>query len=245
MIEHKHTRLGVNVDHVATLRQQRDERYPDPVLAASLAEMAGADQITIHLREDRRHIVDRDLRMLRETLQVRMNLEMANTSEMIGIASDLRPGTVTLVPERREERTTEGGLDVIGNADALRPSIAALQAAGIEVSLFIDPDPAQIRTSREVGATVIELHTGDYAESSGEVQAKELERLKVGARLGAEVGLIVAAGHGLHYHNTHAIAAIPEIEELNIGHSIIARAVFVGLETAIREMVAIMRESEN
>ncbi len=183
--------------------------------------------------------------MLSETLQVRMNLEMANTSEMIGIASDLRPGTVTLVPEHREERTTEGGLDVIGNADALRPSIARLQEAGIEVSLFIDPDPAQIRASREVGATVIELHTGDYAETSGEAQARELERLQVGARLGAEVGLIVAAGHGLHYHNTHPIAAIPEIEELNIGHSIIARAVFVGLETAIREMIAIMRESES
>ena len=244
MNERKRTRLGVNVDHVATLRQQRDERYPDPVLAASLAEMAGADQITIHLREDRRHIIDRDLRMLSETLQVRMNLEMANTEEMIGIACDLRPGTVTLVPERREERTTEGGLDVIANADALRPSIARLQEAGIEVSLFIDPDPDQIRASQAVGATVIELHTGDYAESAGEEQARELERLEVGARVGAEIGLIVAAGHGLHYHNTHAIAAIPEIEELNIGHSIIARAVFVGLESAIREMVAIMREAE-
>ena len=244
MSEFKRTRLGVNVDHVATLRQQRDERYPDPVLAASLAELAGADQITVHLREDRRHIVDRDLRILRETLQVRMNLEMANTEEMIGIARELRPGTVTLVPEHREERTTEGGLDVVGNADSLRPGIARLQDAGIEVSLFIDPDPVQIQMSREVGATVIELHTGDYAEAAGEAQTLELERLKKGALLGVDGGLIVAAGHGLHYQNTQLIAAIPEIEELNIGHSLIARAVFVGLETAIREMIALMRESE-
>jgi len=240
MERNRWVRLGVNVDHVATLRQQRDERYPDPVVAASIAERAGADQITIHLREDRRHIVDRDLMLMKQTIQTRLNLEMAATEEMVGIAVDARPGTVTLVPERREERTTEGGLDVVGNQSALRDATLALQEAGIEVSLFIDPDEAQIEASKAVGATVIELHTGDYAEATGEEQILELKKLQTAARVSKEVGLVVAAGHGLHYHNTRPISEIPEIEELNIGHSIVARAIFVGLDQAVREMVSLM-----
>ena len=237
MDQNRWVRLGVNVDHVATLRQQRDERYPDPVAAASIAERAGADQITIHLREDRRHIVDRDLFIMKQTIQTRLNLEMAATDEMVGIATEVRPGTVTLVPERREERTTEGGLDVVGNQASLRGAVSQLQEAGIEVSLFIDPDRQQIEASKEVGATIIELHTGDYAEAEGDAQEQELKKLQSAAKVSQDVGLVVAAGHGLHYHNTRPIAEIPEIEELNIGHSIVAKAIFVGLEQAIREMV--------
>ncbi len=234
-------RLGVNVDHVATLRQQRDERYPDPVMAASIAERAGAHQITVHLREDRRHIVDRDLRILADTIQTRLNLEMAATPEMVGIALATKPGTVTLVPEKREERTTEGGLNVVGADGYLEQAIAELKQGGIEVSLFVDPDNAQIDASKAVGATIIELHTGDYAEARGEAVDEELRKLIESARHGTEIGLEVAAGHGLHYHNTTPIAAVADIKELNIGHSIIARAVFVGLDQAVREMLSLMQ----
>jgi pyridoxine 5-phosphate synthase len=236
-------RLGVNVDHVATIRQQRDERYPDPVFAASVAEQAGAHQITVHLREDRRHIIDRDVEILSRTIQTRMNLEMAATDEMIGIAIANQPGTVTLVPEKREERTTEGGLDVIGGGQKLVDDVHRLQDNGIEVSLFVDPDEAQLDASKKTGATIVELHTGDYAEALGEEQAVELERLRVGAEYGDSIGLVVAAGHGLHYHNTTPIAAIPEIIELNIGHAIVARSIFVGLDQAVREMLALMESA--
>lgn len=236
-------RLGVNVDHVATIRQARGTRYPDPVLAASLAELAGADQITIHLREDRRHIQERDLQILRQTVQVPLNLEMAATPEMVQMAVRYQPDTVTLVPEKREERTTEGGLDVAGHLADVRQVVAALKAKGIVVSLFIDPDPAQVRASAEVGAQTIELHTGDYCEAPTELQRQErLGHLRAAAELGHSLGLMVAAGHGLDYHNVRAVAALPHVEELNIGHSLIARAVLVGLERAVREMVAAMRE---
>lgn len=234
-------RLGVNVDHVATLRQQRDERYPDPVIAASIAERAGAHQITVHLREDRRHIVDRDLDILIQTVQTRLNLEMAATDEMVGIALRTRPETVTLVPEKREERTTEGGLDVVSGGGRLKRTVSTLQDAGIEVSLFVDPDPMQLDASKATGATIVELHTGDYAEARGSRVAAEITRLEEASRYGSDLELIVAAGHGLHYHNTTPIAAIPDIGELNIGHSIIGRAVFVGLDQAIREMLEIMQ----
>ena len=233
-------RLGVNVDHVATLRQQRDERYPDPIYAAAIAEQAGAHQITIHLREDRRHIVDRDVEVLAQTIQTRMNLEMAATDEMIAIASKAKPGTVTLVPEKREERTTEGGLDVIAGGQRLADDVKRLQDAGIEVSLFVDPDASQLDASLATGATIVELHTGDYAEASGDAQEHELSRLRDAAVYGDSIGLIVAAGHGLHYHNTTPVAAIEPIVELNIGHAIVARAVFVGLDQAIREMLDVM-----
>jgi len=233
-------RLGVNVDHVATLRQQRDERYPDPIYAAAIAEQAGAHQITIHLREDRRHIIDRDVEVLAQTIQTRMNLEMAATDEMIGIAIRTQPGTVTLVPEKREERTTEGGLDVIGGGQRLIDDVRRLQEAGIEVSLFVDPDAAQLDASLATGATIVELHTGDYAEASGGAQVEELNKLREAAHYGDSIGLVVAAGHGLHYHNTSAVAAIEPIVELNIGHAMIARAVFVGLDQAVREMLDLM-----
>jgi len=235
------TRLGVNVDHVATIRQARDTRYPDPVTAAALAEMAGADQITVHLREDRRHIQDRDLRILKETVQTRMNLEMAATEEMLAIALELGPESVTLVPERREEQTTEGGLDVVRYMDELRGYCDELMAADIDTSLFIDPDPKQIDASAELGVDIIELHTGDYAEASDDQEReKELERLELGANRAASASLIVAAGHGLDYVNVREVAAIAEVEELNIGHSIVARAIFVGFDQAVREMIALM-----
>ncbi len=237
----KRIRLGVNVDHVATIRQQRGTRYPDPVKAATLAELAGADQITVHLREDRRHIQDRDLRLLRETVEVTLNLEMACTEEIIGIALDVRPDTVTLVPERREERTTEGGLDVVALEDTVREATERLRAAGIAVSLFIDPDEPQVDAARAVGASTVELHTGDYAEAApGGDRQRELDRLARAARYAARCGLVVAAGHGLDYHNVTPVASIPEVVELNIGHSIVARALFVGLERAIREMRALL-----
>lgn len=231
-------RLGVNVDHVATLRQARGTSYPDPVFAAALAESAGADQITIHLREDRRHIVDRDLEVMRKTVRrIPLNLEMAATAEMVRIALAHLPDIVTLVPERREERTTEGGLDVAGQRAAMIPHIQALRDAGIIVSLFIDPDEAQIAASAQVGATVIELHTGDYAEAAtASLRARELERLRRGAILGHDAGLSVAAGHGLDLRNVGAVAALAHVEELNIGHSIVARAVFIGFEAAVVEM---------
>ena len=237
------TRLGVNVDHVATIRQARGTRYPDPVTAAAIAEMAGADQITIHLREDRRHIQDRDLRILRETVQTRMNLEMAATDEMLAIALEIRPESVTLVPERREERTTEGGLDVVGHQAALAPFCEALMEADIATSLFIDPDTDQITASQELGVDIVELQTGDYAEAEDDqARERELDKLEAAANQAAAASLVVAAGHGLDYVNVRDVVAIEEIEELNIGHSIVARSIFVGMEQAIREMLALMRE---
>jgi pyridoxine 5-phosphate synthase len=233
--------LGVNIDHVATLRQARRIDYPDPVHAALLAEQSGADSITLHLREDRRHIQDRDVTLLRRLLQTRMNLEMAVTAEMIRIASEVRPQDCCLVPESREEVTTEGGLDVRAQEARIDEACRALAAAGVRVSLFIDPDTAQIEAARRVGAPVIELHTGTYANAAGAVRAHELERVRTAAALGASLGLVVNAGHGLNYHNVEPIAAIREIVELNIGHAIIARAVFDGLPKAVREMKDLMR----
>ena len=233
--------LGVNIDHVATLRQARRIDYPDPVHAALLAEQSGADSITLHLREDRRHIQDRDVTLLRRLLQTRMNLEMAVTAEMIRIASEVRPQDCCLVPESREEVTTEGGLDVRAQQARIDEACRALAAAGVRVSLFIDPDTAQIEAARRVGAPVIELHTGTYANASGKARAHELERVRSAAALGASLGLVVNAGHGLNYHNVEPIAAIREIVELNIGHAIIARAVFDGLPRAVREMKDLMR----
>jgi len=228
--------LGVNIDHVATLRQARRGRYPDPLQAALLAEQSGADSITLHLREDRRHIQDRDLAVLREALQTRMNLEMAVTEEMIGIACRVLPPDCCLVPESREEITTEGGLDVAGRSARIAEACAALGSAGIRVSLFIDPDPPQSEAARRVGAPVIELHTGAYGEASGAARAREFERLRSGAKIAASLGLTVNAGHGLNYHNVAPVAAIPEVVELNIGHAIVARALFTGLGAAVREM---------
>jgi pyridoxine 5-phosphate synthase len=233
--------LGVNIDHVATLRQARRIDYPDPVHAALLAEQSGADSITLHLREDRRHIQDRDVTLLRRLLQTRMNLEMAVTAEMIRIASEVRPQDCCLVPESREEVTTEGGLDVRAQEARIDEACRALAAAGVRVSLFIDPDTAQIEAARRVGAPVIELHTGTYANASGAARAHELERVRSAAALGVSFGLVVNAGHGLNYHNVEPIAAIREIVELNIGHAIIARAVFDGLPKAVREMKDLMR----
>jgi pyridoxine 5-phosphate synthase len=234
----KTPRLGVNVDHVATLRQARGTRYPDPILAASMAELAGADQITVHLREDRRHIQSRDVRLLRQTIQTSLNLEMAVTDEMCDIAMSVNPEMVTLVPERREERTTEGGLDVTkGKKNGLKPFIKALQAVGIIVSLFIDPNSDQVSASKAMGAESIELHTGDYCSATDpRTREKELRRLEEAARHARDLGLIVAAGHGLDYKNVVDVAALRLFEEFNIGHSIIARAVFVGMDRAVREM---------
>ncbi|WP_227368432.1 pyridoxine 5'-phosphate synthase [Halomonas sp. M20] len=228
--------LGVNIDHVATLRQARGTRYPDPVQAALLAEEAGADGITIHLREDRRHIQERDVQLLAEVLTTRMNLEMAVVDEMIALAERIRPAHVCLVPEKREELTTEGGLDVLGAQSHIAQACTRLAAARCEVSLFIDPEPAQIRAAFEAGAPVIELHTGAYAEAQGESARIEHARIAAAVELATELGLIVNAGHGLHYHNVEAIAAIPGLHELNIGHAIIARALFTGLKEAVAEM---------
>ena len=233
--------LGVNIDHVATLRQARRARYPDPLYAALLAEEAGADSITLHLREDRRHIQDRDVTMMREALQTRMNLEMAVTEEMIRIAQKVLPQDCCLVPESRQEVTTEGGLNVEGQGARVGDAVKALGAAGIRVSLFIDPDLAQIEAAQRAGAPVIELHTGAYAESTGAARAREFERLLGAAKFAARLGLVVNAGHGLNYHNVEPIAAIPEIVELNIGHPIVARAVFDGLAKAVRDMKEMMR----
>jgi pyridoxine 5-phosphate synthase len=236
--------LGVNIDHVATLREARGTRYPEPIQAALLAEQSGADAITLHLREDRRHIRDRDVFMLRDILQTRMNLEMAATEEMARIASEVRPADCCLVPERRAELTTEGGLDVIGQREHLTDFCGRLAEAGIRVSLFIDADVAQIDAAANTGAPVIEIHTGHYADAaSPEQRAAELERIARAVSHGLSLGLQVNAGHGLDYHNVAAVAAIPGVRELNIGHSIIARAVFTGLPEAVREMKARMREA--
>jgi pyridoxine 5-phosphate synthase len=233
-------RLGVNIDHVATLRQVRRTTYPDPVFAALVAEQSGADSITLHLREDRRHIQDHDVERMRASLQTRMNLEMAATDAMIAIARRIRPQDVCLVPERREELTTEGGLDVAGQLARLRDCCTALREAGSRVSLFIDPEPSQLEAAFAAGAPVVELHTGAYADSTGEREALELMRLAEAARFGSRIGLTVHAGHGLHYHNVQPVAAIGEIVELNIGHAIVARAVIDGLAPAVREMKALM-----
>mgnify|MGYP005818885981 CR=1 FL=1 len=238
-------KLGVNIDHVATLRQARGTAYPSPIEAALLAERAGADSITLHLREDRRHIQDADVYTLRPLLKTRMNLEMAATAEMVGIALDVRPQDVCLVPERRAERTTEGGLDVEGNFDTLRHACSELGEAGIRVSLFIAPEGMQLDAAREAGAPVVELHTGHYADSQGEARAQELERIRAAARYGAALGLRVNAGHGLHYDNVQPIAAIPEFYELNIGHAIVAQAIFVGWERAVQDMKALMQVARN
>lgn len=233
--------LGVNIDHVATLRKARGTRYPEPVQAALIAEEAGADAITVHLREDRRHIVDRDVELLAQVLQTRMNLELAATEEMVAIALQVGPSDVCVVPERREELTTEGGLDVIGNAAVVEPVVSKLQAAGTRVSLFIDPDPAQVRASAEMGARAVEIHTGAFADAEDESAAdKELDRIREAVTTGLDVGLKVNAGHGLNYHNVQAITAIHGIAELNIGHAIVARAVFTGLAEAVREMKRLM-----
>jgi pyridoxine 5-phosphate synthase len=232
--------LGINIDHVATLRQARRGRYPDPIHAALSAEMAGADSITLHLREDRRHIQDNDVRVLRGLLKTHMNLEMAVTDEMIRIAGEVRPADCCLVPEKREEITTEGGLDVAGQIPRLTEATRVLGSHGIRVSLFIDPDPRQIEAAAQIGAPVVELHTGAYAEHEGAQQATELERLRAGARLASGLGITVHAGHGLNYHNVQPVAAIRDIVELNIGHSIVARAVFDGLAVAIRDMKQLM-----
>ncbi|MCA9551683.1 MAG: pyridoxine 5'-phosphate synthase [Myxococcales bacterium] len=237
-------RLGVNVDHVATVRQARKAAYPDPVEAALLAELAGADQITVHLREDRRHIQERDVEVLRRVAKTEVNLEMAATQEMVGLALKFRPDTVTLVPERREELTTEGGLDVMGQKDALDRAIRLLQDGGIRVSLFIDPDLDQVRASHKVNAHAVELHTGRYAEARGfSERSDELGRIRDAAKAAAKLGLGVAAGHGLHYTNTIPVARIPEIQELNIGHSIVARALTTGMERAVKDMLDQMREA--
>lgn len=236
--------LGVNIDHVATLRQARGTRYPDPVQAALLAEEAGADGITIHPREDRRHIQDRDVFLLKETLNTKMNLEMAVTEGMIVFAEQVRPECVCLVPEKREELTTEGGLDVEGQEARVAAACERLVAIGAEVSLFIDPDIAQIDAAVRCGAPVIELHTGEYAEADTTLAANEaFERIASALAYARKKGLIVNAGHGLHYHNTERVASLPGINELNIGHAIIARAVFVGLKEAVRDMKDILNRS--
>jgi pyridoxine 5-phosphate synthase len=239
-MSYKSIALGINIDHVATLRQARRGRYPDPVHAALVAEMAGADSITLHLREDRRHIQIQDVRSVRDLLKTHMNLEMAVTDEMLDIARVIRPSDCCLVPERRQEITTEGGLDVASQVQRIKEATAVLLGQGIRVALFIDPDPPQIEAAAQTGAPVVELHTGAYAESAGARQATELERLRAGARLAASLGITVHAGHGLHYHNVQPVAAIHEIVELNIGHAVIARAVFDGLPMAVREMKALM-----
>lgn len=236
--------LGVNVDHVATLRQVRGTHYPQVFHAAVLAEQAGADGITIHLREDRRHIQDRDVELVKENIVSRLNLEMAVTDEMISIAKKTNPEFVCLVPEKREELTTEGGLDVVGNYDKVKHACEELGAQGIKVSLFIDAEEKQIEMAAQVGAPFIEIHTGHYADAETEKQQNEhLLSIQQGVKQARDLGITVNAGHGLHYHNVSAIAAIPDIYELNIGHSIISRAVFTGLEKAVSDMKAIMLEA--
>ena len=232
--------LGVNVDHVATLRQARGTRYPDPVQAAFAAEAAGADLITVHLREDRRHIQERDIDLLRSTLATRMNLEMAVTADMLAFAERMRPEDCCLVPERREELTTEGGLDVAGQPGRIRDACARLAEAGVRTSLFIDPDPKQIDAAAEAGAPVIEVHTGRFAEERGEARGRELARIRTAAERGERCGLVVNAGHGLGYHNVSDIARIEPIRELNIGHAIVGRAIFCGLDRAVRDMKDLM-----
>jgi pyridoxine 5-phosphate synthase len=234
--------LGVNIDHVATLRQARGTTYPDPVNAALICEQAGAEGITLHLREDRRHIQDDDVRRMRPLLKTHMNLEMAVTDEMVAFAQEIQPQHVCFVPEKRQEVTTEGGLDVVGNFDEVKKATQALSEIGCEVSLFIDADFAQIDAAVACGAPVIEIHTGAYADAqTPEAQHAELERIQKGAAYAAEKGLLVNAGHGLNLDNVTPIAAIPQIHELNIGHSLIADAVFVGLAQAVQEMKAVIK----
>ncbi len=236
--------LGVNIDHVATLRQARGTKYPDPIEAALIAEAAGADAITLHLREDRRHIQDRDVEILRDRLTTRMNLESAVTNEMIAIALRITPPDICLVPERREELTTEGGLDVVKHFDQIKRVCQKLREAGIRVSLFINADPLQIDAAARAGAPVVEIHTGSYADApTPEAQEKQFVEVQKAVALGIDLGLKVNAGHGLHYENVQPIAAIPEISELNIGHAIVARAIFVGFKQAVQEMKQLMLEA--
>lgn len=248
-------RLGVNVDHIATLRNARGTSYPDPVSAAALAELAGADQITVHLREDRRHITERDVRILRETVTTRLNLEMAATDEMLQIARSIQPDMITLVPEKREEQTTEGGLNVVQNQSSFKVYLDRLRQTGAHLSLFIDPDSDQISASADLGVDIVELHTGDYCEANAPFtnrnaehsfdRTRELQRLRKAAQFADTLGLVVAAGHGLDYKNVLALAAIPQFEEFNIGHSIISRASLVGLERATREMIAALAQGRH
>lgn len=234
--------LGVNIDHVATVRQARRDPEPDPIHAAVICELAGAHGITVHLRGDRRHIIDRDLRLLREVVKIKLNLEMAATDEMIGIALEVGPDQITLVPEKREELTTEGGLDVASQVDYLKDAVARLDGGGIPVAMFIDADPDQIAASKQVGAFAIELHTGTYANCKSEVeQAAELEKLIEGGRQAVALGLRVHAGHGLTYRNVLPMKQIPELHEVNIGHNIVARAVLVGLDRAVRDMLELLK----
>ena len=240
MISAHPLKLGINIDHVATLRNARGTVYPDPIKAAQLAEEAGADLITLHLREDRRHIKDADLIALRPLIKTRMNLECAITPEMLNIACKIKPHDVCLVPEKREEVTTEGGLDVLGKLEIVKAATKQLQDAGIRVSLFIDPEENQIQAAKDVGATVVELHTGRYADLSGTQQEAELVRIRKAAQFGKSIGLRVNAGHGLHEGNVMPIAAITELSELNIGHAIVAEALFKGWQQAIKDMKALM-----
>jgi pyridoxine 5-phosphate synthase len=236
--------LGVNIDHVATLRQARGTRYPDPVEAAIEAEQAGADSITLHLREDRRHIQERDVHLLKDIMKTRMNLEMAVTDDMLAFAEQTRPEDCCLVPERREELTTEGGLDVAGQLSRIRDACTRLEQAGVRVSLFIDADPDQITAACDTGAPCIEIHTGHFADAEGSLeQAKKLADIVSAVQQGLDAGLTVHAGHGLHYQNVKEIAAIPGVRELNIGHAIISRAVFTGLSNAVAEMKDLMKEA--
>lgn len=236
--------LGVNIDHVATVRQARRTYEPDPVWAAALAELGGADTITIHLREDRRHIQDRDLRVLRETVTVKLNLELACEGDVLAIACQARPHQATLVPERREEVTTEGGLDVVAQAAKTADAIAQLRAAGVSVSLFLDPDPRQLEQAARLGADAVELHTGQYAlAAAGAARDAELEKLRSAGRHIVAAGMTLHAGHGLNYQNVQPVAAIPSMHELNIGHAIVARAVLIGMEPAVREMKRLIVEA--
>jgi pyridoxine 5-phosphate synthase len=236
--------LGVNIDHIATLRQARGTRYPDPVHAAMLAEEAGADGITLHLREDARHIQVRDVHLIKSVLQTRMNLELALTDDMLNFAEEIAPEYVCLVPEKREEITTEGGLNVCHHRQALEKAIRRLHANGSQVSLFIDPDTTQIDAAKEVGAGVIELHTGCFADAATDaLQQHELTRIRQAAEYAANLGLVVNAGHGLHYHNVQPVASIPVLHELNIGHAIVARALFCGLKEAVQHMRQLMQEA--
>ena len=237
--------LGVNIDHIATLRQARGTRYPDPVKAAMDVEQAGADSITLHLREDRRHIQERDVNLINEVLQTRMNLEMAVTDAMLTIAEQVKPSDCCLVPEKREELTTEGGLDVASQINKIADACQRLSEANVRTSLFIDADKKQIEAAVQVNAPVIEIHTGHYADYHGDAQQQEFERIKEGVLYAKSLGLHVNAGHGLHYHNVQAIAALIDIEELNIGHAIIAQALFIGLPNAVKEMKTLMLEAKN
>ena len=242
--EYMPAKLAVNVDHVATVREARKVDYPDPVHAAVLAELGGAHGIVVHLREDRRHIQDRDVRLLREVVQTKLILEMAATEEMIKIAKEIRPDQVTLVPERRQEITTEGGLKVRGRTAKVREVVEDLKEAGLKVSIFIDPDPAQLKAAAKTGADIVELHTGNYAEAKGaEERELELVRLEEAARVARDLGFEVHAGHGLHYGNISPVAAIPEIEEFSIGHAIVARAIMVGMKDAVREMLCLIERA--